>query len=721
MKLYRNASGANGHVSLRGCLLTQGLALLAILASQAHGQSQYVRPAAAAPPAYMLDIKTVAPPVAPTEQTDRPPIVQRPVAPPSESEMPAAALEDRLQQQLQSTVLMSQPGDGSTWVHGVNYKASFSTSGFTYIPFLGADSPRNYPIHFAIEGISMGGNAIDFEGSAAPIVEGHVVAFNRGPITEKYLLSPNSVEQTFTVNTHITGDLVIRLEVSGELPMTGHGDRVLFGGDQANVQYTQAVALDDADLRRPLQTSVQDGEIHITLPKAVAAVAQGTLVIDPVITTLTVESGTVYSAADVAYDASTDRYCVAYERMFSGLDNDIYTELFTGAGVPIAGSTAFIDVTSTDWQDPRIANNNAADQFLIVAEVGVLPNRRIEGATRIAAGNTTGAQVQLSDPAATGDKWRPDVGGDPYGFLPTFYLVVWQRDYSSTDYDVHARLVSTSGNPSGGAILIDNSGSTVDEYPAVSNSAGETGRWMVVWDRKNEASSDNIYGAAVNFDGTIANATFPIDVTGLSQTTPSVSSRTNAGTYMVTYVSGGFVYLRVIEGTATVAFGADYFGDFAENPMVDTDGTKFIVTYHDYPVTFMNSDVWIQAFCRDGDDVIPAEGRQSLANTSASEFRPMVCSKYSGGGGGPQSMAVWYTLSGSIQAGIYTSPTYCCPTDIAPPGGNGVTNIDDLLSLINAWGPCPPPPADCPADINGLGSVNIDDLLALISRWGPCP
>ena len=29
-----------------------------------------------------------------------------------------------------------------------------------------------------------------------------------------------------------------------------------------------------------------------------------------------------------------------------------------------------------------------------------------------------------------------------------------------------------------------------------------------------------------------------------------------------------------------------------------------------------------------------------------------------------------------------------CPADIAPPGGNGVIDVDDLLLVINSWGPC---------------------------------
>lgn len=32
-----------------------------------------------------------------------------------------------------------------------------------------------------------------------------------------------------------------------------------------------------------------------------------------------------------------------------------------------------------------------------------------------------------------------------------------------------------------------------------------------------------------------------------------------------------------------------------------------------------------------------------------------------------------------------------CPADIAPPGGDGVVNVSDLLAVINGWGPCIPP------------------------------
>jgi hypothetical protein len=61
-----------------------------------------------------------------------------------------------------------------------------------------------------------------------------------------------------------------------------------------------------------------------------------------------------------------------------------------------------------------------------------------------------------------------------------------------------------------------------------------------------------------------------------------------------------------------------------------------------------------------------------------------------------------------------------CIADIAPVGGNGVVDVDDLLSVINGWGACADP-KNCTADVaGGDGIVDVDDLLAIINAWGPC-
>ena len=63
-----------------------------------------------------------------------------------------------------------------------------------------------------------------------------------------------------------------------------------------------------------------------------------------------------------------------------------------------------------------------------------------------------------------------------------------------------------------------------------------------------------------------------------------------------------------------------------------------------------------------------------------------------------------------------------CPSDIAPRGGNGTVNVNDLLAVINGWGACADPcPPSCVADVNGDCNVNVNDLLAVINAWGNCP
>jgi hypothetical protein len=50
--------------------------------------------------------------------------------------------------------------------------------------------------------------------------------------------------------------------------------------------------------------------------------------------------------------------------------------------------------------------------------------------------------------------------------------------------------------------------------------------------------------------------------------------------------------------------------------------------------------------------------------------------------------------------------------------GDGVVGINDFLLLLGAWGPCPDPPAPCPADLDGDGTVGVLDFLILLANWG---
>ena len=60
-------------------------------------------------------------------------------------------------------------------------------------------------------------------------------------------------------------------------------------------------------------------------------------------------------------------------------------------------------------------------------------------------------------------------------------------------------------------------------------------------------------------------------------------------------------------------------------------------------------------------------------------------------------------------------PDACsCIADVT---GDSVVNVDDLIAVILAWGPCA---RSCPADVNGSGAVDVDDLVAVILAWDQC-
>jgi len=72
-----------------------------------------------------------------------------------------------------------------------------------------------------------------------------------------------------------------------------------------------------------------------------------------------------------------------------------------------------------------------------------------------------------------------------------------------------------------------------------------------------------------------------------------------------------------------------------------------------------------------------------------------------------------FTLSGGFWKDQHIAPTPCF-ADVAPPGGNGFVDADDLIAIILGWGSASP-------DVDGNGVVDVDDLIAVILAWGSCP
>jgi len=107
--------------------------------------------------------------------------------------------------------------DGAIWVRGNDYKASFSADAMSFIPFLGSDAPRNFPVTFRVDGVEAGGESL-------PVGRGHAVrqdkqiTIDHGSIAEIYEVAPGQVEQRFRFDRSPgMGDAVVRLKLTTEL------------------------------------------------------------------------------------------------------------------------------------------------------------------------------------------------------------------------------------------------------------------------------------------------------------------------------------------------------------------------------------------------------------------------------------------------------------------------------------------------------------------------
>lgn len=119
--------------------------------------------------------------------------------------------------------------------------------------------------------------------------------------------------------------------------------------------------------------------------------------------------------------------------------------------------------------------------------------------------------------------YDPDVA---YDELSNVFLVVFTRQFSATDYDIHGQRVNLSGALSGGLVLIENSGGTIDVGGRVSTINSEN-TFLVVW-RRDNGSADDIYGRAVRASDAALSAASTILVTSLDNLiSPDVGGETS--------------------------------------------------------------------------------------------------------------------------------------------------------------------------------------------------
>src|SRR5204862_8269276 len=123
-------------------------------------------------------------------------------------------------------------------------------------------------------------------------------------------------------------------------------------------------------------------------------------------------------------------------------DHDVFSRWVSSTGTIV--SSSYVEQTAEDWRAPRVADDNADNQYLVVAQVGPAGSRFVRGRLADAVTKTLGSAFTIvgisgSDP---GEKTKPDVGGSASGGN---FLVVWERAFGATDHDIQGKLVAGDG------------------------------------------------------------------------------------------------------------------------------------------------------------------------------------------------------------------------------------------------------------------------------------
>ncbi len=532
------------------------------------------------------------------------------------------------------------------WAEGANYKASFAGAAFTFVPFLGSDAPRNYPLTFSLQALALGG-AVPLA-ATRPARHGNAVSLDHGVVVERYDLHPDHVAQTFAIATPFRGDLTLTLAVATDLVAARAADGLTFGNALGHVGYTDAVLVDARGRRMAMTTEYADGRITLRADAATLAAAAFPITVDPVITTFAVTSGyQVLMKPDIAFCDSA-AYLVAWVRVFSAADLDVHAMAIDPLGNPVTGSSSLIDNTSDRWDDCRAAM--CPPNFLVVASR--VPagggESAIWGRTRAIASASMGPQTQING-AESGDKVTPDVGGDIAN--PRNFCVVWQRNYSPTDHDIHYRMVSAAGTPVGHTEAIANAGTDDDYTPRIAKCNGLTFVWPVTWQRRIGAQHD-IWGARVLWDGTHT-ANFAIDTTLDDDTQPAPTSPSDRvggvggpSYFLVAYttnnggnldiflrafrddaspvqISSGF--LATLEGLSLTERARPQYG-----AQVDCDGGRFAIAYMDR-LNSVNRDAYVSVV-----DLAPSlriiDARTQLTGSARDTSEVCLVANRSGGG-----------------------------------------------------------------------------------------
>jgi hypothetical protein len=543
-----------------------------------------------------------------------------------------------------SRMYYDAPGDGSVWARGESYKASFDASGATYFPAFGKQAPHDFAHALSPDAVMVGGNPLSFDRGASAVRNGNRVDIDRGAFTEAYELSPQSVEQLFVFRSlPQSGDLVVHIPVASELAASETPDGLEFRGELGRVTYGRATAIDAAGRRAAADTHLENGSVSIRVDASFLAGATLPLVIDPMVGTVISVDSTLNDTfdPDVAWDPGQLVWLVVYEQTFSATDTDVYVKSYSNSGTLL--ESGYVDFTTTAWSRPRCADLAAAAQFLVVSEITSTSPHMVMGRTVQPDGAIFlfGPQFVIAS-SPSNAMVLPDVGGDPYPLLPSYYCVVYEEDGGGYDDRIAVRLVTSSSTLVGsGPTYMAHQSLSPDHAPSISKS-DDTTEWLFAWQRVDLMTHGDIWAGYIDWAGNLIDDAFQVSGGLAFDGAPAASSPLhNTSRFAIAYpsksnLSASFdIMVAALDGT-TVLQIADL--QTLENsgqqpndqiqPSIDSDGRHFLVQYGEFSPSFANYNVFASDLFLSGSQLGVSESHIDMFVTSSTIQNSRVCAAH---------------------------------------------------------------------------------------------
>lgn len=551
-----------------------------------------------------------------------------------------------------SDVLWDRQADGSLIALAPSFKAQFAVHGaVTFVPFLGAAAPRNFPVTFRLQAIERGGVAMAVRAAAAPRFAGARVTFAHAEgVLEHWDARADEVEQTFTLVDYAgEGDLVVTLAVDTDLECADTPEGLCFAvPGLGGVVYGDVLAFDAtrAEVRAPARW--RDGTIELRIPAAFVAAARGPLTIDPVVRSFSIAGGSDdQRRAEVAYDPIAERFLVVFTRVFSLIDGDVLARRFTRDGVlldEVAVAIGFID--SDNAAVGVLAPVGGTSAFLVAWDEGRVANRVVLGRRRSPFSTTQGDTFTIRAVAGLSCT-NPAVGGSIAGDANlALCAVVWQQ----SDGILGFARIANAGAVSSFGLLTSAPGVATD--PAITRARRNNEVWVVCY-RVAVGTGHEVQGVVLS-PALVALARPQVVMAAARHGPPSIAGTNQDGLVVASRAmvlgAGDVIGARVRVGGTTLSVIAEHTLSLLEpgtsrtadqrDPVVAFDGCRFAYAYREQVGTGSDYDAFAATLSFSGATPLFHEGHHALVASANSEEAVAFAGSGEMGGAAAESFVV---------------------------------------------------------------------------------